>query len=416
MNAIPRLRRYHYLVRVSIFLIAVALIAGMISCDGEYYSYTVTITSTAGGSVAIPGEGDFTYYEGTIVNLVATPDAGYHFVEWTGDVVYVDNVNAVTTNITMNYNFSITANFAPGIPVRDWYDLDAIRDDLDVNYILMNDLDSTTAGYAELASPTANSGKGWQPIGSWHEPDDAFTGTFDGQGCEILDLFINRPDESYVGLFCLIYSETIIENVGVVGADVTGDASVGALIGANGATMSDSYSTGSVCGDRSVGGLVGGNTGNVTGSYSTASVCAGDTAGGLVGWNHYGTVSNSYSTGGVSGNYSLGGLVGWNDYGTVSNSYSTGTVSGDYSLGGLVGLDEFDATVMNSFWDTETSGQASSDSGTGKNTTEMQDIATFSGVAWDIIAVDNANDRDTGYIWNIVNDDTYPFLSWQPVS
>jgi len=70
--------------------------------------------------------------------------------------------------------------------------------------------------------------------------------------------------------------------------------------------------------------------------------------------------------------------------------------------------------VSNSFWDIETSGQATSGSGTGKSTTEMKDITTFSGATWDIIAVANPSTRSLSYIWNIVDDETYPFLSWQP--
>jgi hypothetical protein len=45
----------------------------------------------------------------------------------------------------------------------------------------------------------------------------------------------------------------------------------------------------------------------------------------------------------------------------------------------------------------------------------MQDISTFTGAAWDIIAVANPGERNTSYIWNIVDGETYPFLSWQPV-
>ncbi|MGB6872666.1 MAG: hypothetical protein WBE46_00750, partial [Dehalococcoidia bacterium] len=71
-------------------------------------------------------------------------------------------------------------------------------------------------------------------------------------------------------------------------------------------------------------------------------------------------------------------------------------------------------TVTNSFWDTQTSGQATSDGGTGKNTTEMKNIATFSGAGWSIIEVTNPETRNPSYIWNIVDDETYPFLSWQP--
>ena len=52
--------------------------------------------------------------------------------------------------------------------------------------------------------------------------------------------------------------------------------------------------------------------------------------------------------------------------------------------------------------------------GTGKTTAEMKDIATFSGVGWDIIAVADPGTRNPVYTWNMVNDATYPFLSWQP--
>jgi uncharacterized repeat protein (TIGR02543 family) len=73
--------------------------------------YNLTISSTAGGAVTDPGEGTFPYDAGTEVDLVATPDADYHFVNWTGDVGTVDDVNAATTTITMNGDYSITANF-----------------------------------------------------------------------------------------------------------------------------------------------------------------------------------------------------------------------------------------------------------------------------------------------------------------
>jgi len=73
--------------------------------------YDLTISSTEGGSVTTPGEGVFTYDEGTIVDLVATPEEGYWFVEWTGDVGTVADVHAATTTITMNGDYSITANF-----------------------------------------------------------------------------------------------------------------------------------------------------------------------------------------------------------------------------------------------------------------------------------------------------------------
>jgi len=356
------------------------------------------------------------------------------------------------------------------LEIRTWYDLDAVRDNLAGNHTLMNDLDSTTLGYEELASPTANGGKGWQPIGI-HTPHGAtayvpFTGALDGQGYEIRDLRINRPDEdSSVGLFMYV-THAVIEDVGVTNVTVIGRDEVGALAGGiKEGSVSRSYSSGNVTGNDDVGGLVGRAdciltdcrfagtvtgyeyvgglagqnfntvgkcrfTGNVTGnssvgglvgaswdgpvsdSYSSGRVTGYGRVGGLVGWNS-GSISNCHSGSDINGVENVGGLVGENGYyicGTVNNSYSTGSITGTSYVGGLVGTNG--CNVTDSFWDVQTSGRATSAGGTGMNTTEMKDIATFSGATWNIIAV-ALNETNPVYIWNIVNNVTYPFLSWQ---
>jgi hypothetical protein len=86
----------------------------------------LSINSTEGGSVTEPGEGVLHYDEGTAVGLVATPGAGYRFIDWTGDVGTIADVALPATNITMNGNYSITANFVAaqpgdvGIKAGDW--------------------------------------------------------------------------------------------------------------------------------------------------------------------------------------------------------------------------------------------------------------------------------------------------------
>jgi len=82
--------------------------------------YSLTTSSTPGGSVTIPDEGMFIYDAEEVVDLSAVPDEHYHFVEWTGDVGGIDNPEAASTNITMNGKYKITANFEldPG-----WYSL-----------------------------------------------------------------------------------------------------------------------------------------------------------------------------------------------------------------------------------------------------------------------------------------------------
>jgi hypothetical protein len=74
--------------------------------------FSLTISSTAGGSVTTPGEGTFAYDTGAVVSLVANPNSGYRFVNWTGDTGTLTDVNAASTIITMNGDYSITASFA----------------------------------------------------------------------------------------------------------------------------------------------------------------------------------------------------------------------------------------------------------------------------------------------------------------
>jgi len=373
--------------------------------------YVLMIDSTDGGQVTTPGKGSFTYDPGVVVDLVAEAKEGYQFVNWTGDVSTIADVNAASTDITINGHCTITASFAKEI--QDWHDLDAIRDNLSGSYILMNDLDSTTAGYTKLASRTANRGSGWQPI-LW------YAGSLDGQGYEIRDLFINRPGNWGVGLFGYVNVSGVVEDIDMVNTTVTGWYAVGGLVGWSHGTVSNSYCSGSVTGEWAVGGLVGRNEwgGDVNSSHSKGSVKGNTHVGGLVGVNRgLGAVTNSYSAGRVSGDEYIGGLVGSNgDSGAVSNCYSTGRATGSTHVGGLVGHNFLsgEGTVSNSFWDTETSGQSTSDGGTGKTTAEMKNIGTFSGEGWNIIAVADADTRNASYIWNIVDGQSYPFLSWEP--
>ena len=242
--------------------------------------------------------------------------------------------------------------------VSDWFGLDGIRNDLSGNYRLLNDLDSTTAGYEELASETANGDKGWEPIGAL---GGTFKGTFDGQGKTISGLVINRPGEDYVGLFGLVQTGTI-KNVGLENVDVVGGKHVGALVGRNqgGSVISDVHeslrysttSSGTVVGKQNVGGLVGANVAD-TGSFSAGEVrrClssvkvfravdgSSEYFGGLVGLNS-GNVVDCIYNGEVLGMNYVGGLVGKNDLiGEVvdcGGNYTVWSSSGTH-VGGVAG-------------------------------------------------------------------------------
>lgn len=306
--------------------------------------------------------------------------------------------------------------------IGSWYDLDAIRQDLTGDYRLIRHLDANTEGYAEVAGPDANGGRGWRPIGTY---ESQFTGTLDGRGYTIGDLFIDRPGEDGVGLFGSVGDGASISNVGLIDANVIGRDGIGGLVGDNwGGTVANSYSTGTVTGNAYIGGLVGWNVATVFACYSASNVTGngavgGSTdgsTGGLVGANA-GIIIEAHSSGNVTGVYAVGGLLGDNVEGTVIFCFSISTVKGDEKVGGLVGFS--DGTVSNCYWDKETSGIDVSDGGTGKTTAEMMSIATFTDTAtdglaepWNIAAVaPGATDR--AFAWNIVDGETYPFLSWQ---
>jgi uncharacterized repeat protein (TIGR02543 family) len=82
------------------------------------HEFALTVSSAIGGSVTAPGQGTFSYDAGTVVDLVAEARAGYQFVKWTGDVGTIADVNAASTTITVDDDYSIAADFATIPPVQ----------------------------------------------------------------------------------------------------------------------------------------------------------------------------------------------------------------------------------------------------------------------------------------------------------
>ncbi len=217
--------------------------------------------------------------------------------------------------------------------------------------------------------------------------------------------------------------------VGQVNGDVTishvtstgnlsgsGNASnMGGLIGYLGegsVTISNSSSSGNVTalGNGShLGGFIGQNYSgeiNITSSYSTGHMLIqGDASriGGFIGEDNFITdISNSYSTGSVTvpsteNNIHIGGFVGRIiSSSTITNSYSIGAVTGGgTAVGGFIGSNS--GTVTNSYWNTETSGQATSAAGTGLTTAQMNTSANYT--SWDFAEV-----------WQITSGASFPWL------
>jgi uncharacterized repeat protein (TIGR01451 family) len=307
-------------------------------------------------------------------------------------------------------------------PITTCTELQNIRNGLAGDYYLANDID---------CSGIAN----FKPIGT---SSSKFTGTFDGKGYKITNMYINRPSTNYVGLFGYTATGSEIKDVGLEEVNVSGKRYVGGLVGVNMGPITNSYSSGSVSGYSHVGGLVGYNYGPITNSYSSGSVSGSSRVGGLVGFVNLGTITNSYSSGSVSGDSYVGGLVGFVNLGTITNSYSSGSVSGSSRVGGLVGRNDGTitnsyssgsvsgssrvgglvglnyGTITNSYWDIYRSGRSNcvgSDSGTtnctGKNNDNSEPYY------WYYSTHPPMNNWDFDNIWGIQEGVTYPYLRWQ---
>jgi hypothetical protein len=87
----------------------VALAAGMTGCaadiPGFTVQYSVTISSTIGGTVTSPGEGIFSYSKGAVINLVAQPNVGYRFLGWSTNARTVADIHAATTTMTLDQDY-----------------------------------------------------------------------------------------------------------------------------------------------------------------------------------------------------------------------------------------------------------------------------------------------------------------------
>ena len=222
-------------------------------------------------------------------------------------------------------------------------------------------------------------------------------------------------------------NESSINDSYVMGS-VAGYDQTGGLAGNNFGVITDSYTAGSVSGDDDhIGGLVGVSQGRILGSYSSSNVSGGNVVGGLVGYSDV-SIFGSYATGSVSGRYDhVGGLVGSNVRGTITAAYATGAVTGSgddigglvgrieagpvtasyatgrvstsgdtFYIGGLVGYDAGNSAISNSYWDTQTSGQAhSAAGGIGLTTAQLQSPTDNTGIYanwnpeyWDFGAAD----------------------------
>lgn len=311
--------------------------------------------------------------------------------------------------------------------LENLYWLASSPNQMDKYYIQTADIDAseTITWYIEDHDSISYTGDryiGWIQIGKYSE--SPFTGSYDGQGYIISNLYFSYIDVPYggtdrqqKGLFGYVNGAEI-KNVRLYNIDFSSMFYTGGIVGENRyGSINNCYVEGKIDSYTEGGGIAGRNDGGIISNCRTDINFIGSSfSGGIVGKCFGGAlISNCYSTGSIltSEDWS-GGLIGKISDSDVINCYSAVNItsSGD-ECGGLVG-DNDTSTVTSSFWDTEISGQSASNGGTGKTTAEMRDISTFTDAGWDF-AEESLNGTED--IWTIGNDHNYgyPYFNDQTI-
>ena len=310
---------------------------------------------------------------------------GRTFLMKTGEILTVKRTLCVLLALAMALTLlpiaAVPARAAVGVPDTSWYDENTSDDCFNISTAdqlaglakLVNEGTTTFAGQTvTLAGDISLSAysSGWKPIGM--DGEYFFGGDFDGAGHSITGLNIYESGEDNIGLFGVVFGT--IKNLAVIGADVTGRASVGAIVGNlnDGSVIESCYATGSVMGS-------GDNTGGIVGFFIGGAIrdCRSDVAvsasssygvGGVVGRvgttdpdggggdppDTIRTIEHCCSTGTVTGAGQVGGIVGSvsSDVFRIEYCFSTGTVSGDSSVGGLLGYSSSHSLAVNNSYST----------------------------------------------------------------
>jgi uncharacterized repeat protein (TIGR02543 family) len=285
---------------------------------------------------------------------------------------------------------------------------------------------------------------GFSPIGDMVN-QIRFVGHYNGNNKTINNLYINRPNTFYVGLFGATRSYYVpyeIKNIKLINCSINGASYVGGIVGQSESALINCHVEGTVTSTNSaayIGGIAG-QSGILHNSSSSAVVYGSGRVGGLVGdsdeiRNSFfagiaigdkdavggiagffrGPGINCYSSGAVIGRATVsssrtGGFVGMNKQ-AVTHCYSSGFVSGeDWVTGGFLG-ENYTGTVVDSYFDLQTS-------------TQIKKIGMYENNQAPNITALNTSDfkNTTNYFknWdrNIWSFDTQgrPFLSWQKVA
>ncbi|MBT4761318.1 MAG: hypothetical protein HOO06_06440 [Bdellovibrionaceae bacterium] len=276
---------------------------------------------------------------------------------WTANYVVINCTNSPTKDSTVLFSDGKGSAKKPYL-ICNIDQLQKMNENLSGFYELGKNIDATaTSGWS-----TGTSGTGFIPIGHCfdgyayqcadynsyaYNGDNGFTGSFDGNGYTVDQLFINRSRDT-VGLFGLVNSQAVIMDFNLSNVNITGvEAGYHYIGGAGGAIgfaqnsfIKNIFTSGTVDGELATGGVVGRMQRAQAHSLSSTSTSTGSDGdvGGAVGFLDRSALLNSNTSGVVGGSAgTIGGLVGKLQLSRMYDSQSTTAVTGAGAVGGAVG-------------------------------------------------------------------------------
>ena len=304
----------------------------------------------------------------------------------TGEIVLKNTANSVTISLTQKGSSSPKFQAGSGTEqdpyqITNAQQLKYITKALNAHFVLT----------ADISLNEEAAGSGWDPIGKQEAP---FTGTLDGQGHTIKNMWMKRPTTNGVGLFGYINNASISNlRLEVSSNGINGGEYVGGICGYSkgNSTINQIMVSGMITGSNDVGGICGVayNT-SIVECYSNGSLKINGR--GYVAGIAHGepSITNCCST------MSLNGTDGYMAYGIgtsvspnrIVKCYFAGTMnSGVFACEGTYTYYDTDCLGTNDYYTAKY----------GRTTVQMKTQSNYEG--WDFTSV-----------WKITEGKTYPTL------
>lgn len=348
---------------------------------------------------------------------------------WVHQLVFVFLTFTSVVFATGTYDNNATADGSADSPyqIRTAEQLDELgrhSEDWDKCFILTAniDMDPNITGIdiysnSPIAYDTNDLSKPFEGIG--------FSGSFDGDGYYISNIYIEADGKNNVGLFgCIDGGEVVNLYISTV---IKGNHGAGGLVGLNTGMISKCSVYGQIHGISEVGGLAGINLGTINQSFAHGLVKSVTRSGGFVGVNgdansvETAEIENCYSyvyvtdvPGQIPSESFLGGFAGYNN-GSIIRCHSSSIYFSDNNImndtiGGFVG--GASKLCSNCIWDVNRAGFGTAGDNNygaiGLSTEQMEVSSTFTDIGWDFVGETENGVED---IWDF-NDYYFPTLAW----